>query len=92
MGTEGPFRAGHCGAGVGDTASILPQVLTLAAQELSRPGRRGRTPQHGAPSLAAPQAESPVAPGWRLLVDERIRSKTRRFSKVSQHLVRPLQG
>ncbi|XP_040853580.1 telomere length regulation protein TEL2 homolog [Ochotona curzoniae] len=56
-------------------------VLTLAAQELSRPGRRGRTPQHGAPSLAAPQAESPVAPGWRLLVDERIRSKTRRFSK-----------
>lgn len=56
-------------------------VLTLAAQELSRPGRPGRTSQQGSPALAASQPGSTTAPDWRVLVEERIRSKTRRFSK-----------
>ncbi|XP_075851050.1 telomere length regulation protein TEL2 homolog isoform X2 [Microcebus murinus] len=64
-------------------------VLTLAAQELSRPGRLSRAPQHGRPSpgtcgslpLAASQPGSTAAPDWRVAVEERIRSKTRRFSK-----------
>uniref|UniRef100_G1SDH4 Telomere length regulation protein TEL2 homolog n=1 Tax=Oryctolagus cuniculus TaxID=9986 RepID=G1SDH4_RABIT len=56
-------------------------VLTLAAQELSRPGRPGRTCQQGSPALAAAQPGSTAAPDWRALVEERIRSKTRRFSK-----------
>lgn len=57
-------------------------VLVLAAQELSRPGRLRRTSQCGSlgptcrPSCA-------VAPTWRAVVDERIRRKTRRFSKGS---------
>uniref|UniRef100_A0A8C5UR45 Telomere length regulation protein TEL2 homolog n=1 Tax=Microcebus murinus TaxID=30608 RepID=A0A8C5UR45_MICMU len=66
-------------------------VLTLAAQELSRPGRLSRAPQHGRPSpgtcgslpLAASQPGSTAAPNWRVAVEERIRSKTRRFSKVT---------
>ncbi|XP_008068497.1 telomere length regulation protein TEL2 homolog [Carlito syrichta] len=64
-------------------------VLTLAAQELSRPGRPGRAPQPGSPNpgtrclpaQAASRPGSTVAPDWRLVVEERIRSKTRRFSK-----------
>uniref|UniRef100_A0A8C4PFC1 Telomere length regulation protein TEL2 homolog n=1 Tax=Equus asinus asinus TaxID=83772 RepID=A0A8C4PFC1_EQUAS len=55
-------------------------VLTLAAQELSRPGRLGRAPQRGSPGPAS-QPSSAVAPAWRAVVEERIRSKTRRFSK-----------
>ncbi|XP_058426375.1 telomere length regulation protein TEL2 homolog isoform X2 [Diceros bicornis minor] len=55
-------------------------VLTLAAQELSRPGRLGRTPQHGSPGPTS-QPGSAAAPAWRAVVEERIRSKTRRFSK-----------
>uniref|UniRef100_A0A8C4KSB0 Telomere length regulation protein TEL2 homolog n=1 Tax=Equus asinus asinus TaxID=83772 RepID=A0A8C4KSB0_EQUAS len=57
-------------------------VLTLAAQELSRPGRLGRAPQRGSPGPAS-QPSSAVAPAWRAVVEERIRSKTRRFSKGS---------
>ncbi|XP_001915287.2 telomere length regulation protein TEL2 homolog [Equus przewalskii] len=57
-------------------------VLTLAAQELSRPGRLGRAPQRGSPGPAS-QPSSAVAPTWRAVVEERIRSKTRRFSKGS---------
>ncbi|XP_058426377.1 telomere length regulation protein TEL2 homolog isoform X4 [Diceros bicornis minor] len=56
-------------------------VLTLAAQELSRPGRLGRTPQHGSPGPTS-QPGSAAAPAWRAVVEERIRSKTRRFSKM----------
>ncbi|XP_004438258.1 PREDICTED: telomere length regulation protein TEL2 homolog [Ceratotherium simum simum] len=55
-------------------------VLTLAAQELSRPGRLGRAPQHGSPGPTS-QPGSAAAPAWRAVVEERIRSKTRRFSK-----------
>ncbi|KAM9210375.1 telomere length regulation protein TEL2 homolog isoform 1-T1 [Dugong dugon] len=64
-------------------------VLTLAAQELSRPGR-GSTALHrsppssggqGEPALAASQLSGVVPADWRAVVESRIRSKTRRFSK-----------
>ncbi|XP_069343220.1 telomere length regulation protein TEL2 homolog isoform X3 [Eulemur rufifrons] len=68
-------------------------VLTLAAQELSRPGRLRRAPQDGrprpgacSPPLAASQPGSAAAPDWRVAVEERIRSKTRRFSKGAPRL------
>ncbi|XP_032281555.1 telomere length regulation protein TEL2 homolog isoform X2 [Phoca vitulina] len=57
-------------------------VLTLAAQELSRPGRLPKAPQCGSPSPAS-QPSSTQAPAWRAVVQERIRSKTRRFSQRS---------
>ncbi|XP_032315987.1 telomere length regulation protein TEL2 homolog isoform X2 [Camelus ferus] len=57
-------------------------VLTLAAQELSRPGRRQKPPQRGPPG-PGPQPGSPATPAWRAVVEERIRSKTRRVSKGS---------
>ncbi|XP_074237889.1 telomere length regulation protein TEL2 homolog isoform X2 [Saimiri boliviensis] len=64
-------------------------VLTLAAQELSGPRCLRRAPQPGSPSpgtqclqvAAASQPGSAVASGWRVVVEERIRSKTRRLSK-----------
>uniref|UniRef100_A0A452V8E1 Telomere length regulation protein TEL2 homolog n=1 Tax=Ursus maritimus TaxID=29073 RepID=A0A452V8E1_URSMA len=56
-------------------------VLTLAAQELSRPGRLPKTPQCGSPSPAS-QPSSTQASAWRAVVEERIRSKTRRFTQV----------
>lgn len=57
-------------------------VLVLAAQELSRPGRLRRTSQCGSPGPTCPPSCT-VAPTWRAVVDERIRRKTRRFSKGS---------
>ncbi|XP_059548610.1 telomere length regulation protein TEL2 homolog [Myotis daubentonii] len=57
-------------------------VLALAAQELSRPGRLGRTSQCGSPGPTCPPSCA-AAPTWRAVVDERIRRKTRRFSKGS---------
>uniref|UniRef100_A0A452V8P6 Telomere length regulation protein TEL2 homolog n=1 Tax=Ursus maritimus TaxID=29073 RepID=A0A452V8P6_URSMA len=57
-------------------------VLTLAAQELSRPGRLPKTPQCGSPSPAS-QPSSTQASAWRAVVEERIRSKTRRFTQGS---------
>ncbi|XP_057343789.1 telomere length regulation protein TEL2 homolog isoform X3 [Manis pentadactyla] len=56
-------------------------VLTLAAQELSRPGRLGRAP----PCSTGPGG--PAAPAWRRVVEERIRSKTRRFAQGSARRV-----
>ncbi|KAM5227324.1 telomere length regulation protein TEL2 homolog [Ctenodactylus gundi] len=64
-------------------------VLTLAAQELSRPGRLKKLPQQGSlpPSSSSPKAlatsqpGSATVPAWRVVVEDRIRSKTRRFSK-----------
>ncbi|XP_021522863.1 telomere length regulation protein TEL2 homolog isoform X1 [Aotus nancymaae] len=64
-------------------------VLTLAAQELSGPGCLRRAPQPGSPSpgtqclqvAAASQPGSAVASDWRVVVEERIRSKTRWLSK-----------
>ncbi|XP_016063571.1 PREDICTED: telomere length regulation protein TEL2 homolog isoform X2 [Miniopterus natalensis] len=55
-------------------------VLTLAAQELSRPGRLGRASPCGSLG-AASQPRCAGAASWRAVVDERIRGKTRRFSK-----------
>ncbi|EHB14235.1 Telomere length regulation protein TEL2-like protein [Heterocephalus glaber] len=62
------------------------RVLTLSAQELSRPGHLKRPTQQvscgsGAPVLATSQADCTGVSGWRTVVEERIRSKTRRFSK-----------
>lgn len=57
-------------------------VLTLAAQELSRPGRLRPAPQCGSLGPAC-QPGCAVAPTWRAVVDERVRRKTRRFSKGS---------
>lgn len=55
-------------------------VLTLAAQELSRPGRLGKPPQRVCLDPTS-QPSCSSAPPWRAVVDERIRSKTRHFSK-----------
>ncbi|XP_036081135.1 telomere length regulation protein TEL2 homolog isoform X4 [Rousettus aegyptiacus] len=57
-------------------------VLTLAAQELSRPGRLKRTPQRSSLDPTS-QSGCTVTPAWRAVVDERVRSKTRHFSKGS---------
>nr|XP_031542967.1 LOW QUALITY PROTEIN: telomere length regulation protein TEL2 homolog [Vicugna pacos] len=57
-------------------------VLTLAAQELSQPSARRKPPQQGPPG-PGPQPGSPATPAWRAVVEERIRSKTRRVSKGS---------
>ncbi|CAH6786629.1 telomere length regulation protein TEL2 homolog isoform X1 [Phodopus roborovskii] len=64
-------------------------VLVLAAQALSRPRSLQRLSQHGppgsgtlcAPALAISQPGNAVAPDWQMVVEERIKSKTRRFSK-----------
>lgn len=55
-------------------------VLTLAAQELSRPGRLSRAPQRSSLDPSS-QPSCTAAPAWRAVVDERIRNKARRFSK-----------
>ncbi|XP_036264771.1 telomere length regulation protein TEL2 homolog [Pipistrellus kuhlii] len=55
-------------------------VLALAAQELSRPGRLGSTSPCGSPGPTCPPSCA-RAPTWRAVVDERIRRKTRRFSQ-----------
>ncbi|XP_028022213.2 telomere length regulation protein TEL2 homolog isoform X1 [Balaenoptera acutorostrata] len=57
-------------------------VLTLAAQELSRPGRLGKAPQRGSPDPGS-QPGGAVVPAWRAVVEERVRRKTRWFSKGS---------
>ncbi|XP_054991407.1 telomere length regulation protein TEL2 homolog isoform X2 [Sorex araneus] len=50
-------------------------VLTLAAQELSRPGRPREAPP------GCPQTPVALAPAWRAVVDERVRRKTRRLTQ-----------
>ncbi|XP_022372679.1 telomere length regulation protein TEL2 homolog [Enhydra lutris kenyoni] len=57
-------------------------VLTLAAQELSRPGRLPKAPQCSSPSPGSQPSSTP-APAWRAVVEKRIRNKTRRFSQGS---------
>ncbi|XP_057603585.1 telomere length regulation protein TEL2 homolog isoform X2 [Hippopotamus amphibius kiboko] len=57
-------------------------VLTLAAQELSRPKRLGKAPQRASPEPGS-QPCGVMAPAWRAVVEERIRRQTRRFSKGS---------
>nr|XP_003417737.1 telomere length regulation protein TEL2 homolog isoform X2 [Loxodonta africana] len=69
-------------------------VLTLAAQELSRPGCHSTALQWSPPSLgvqgesalAASQLSGVVPTDWKAVVELRIRSKTRRFSKASSRL------
>ncbi|NXY85050.1 TELO2 protein, partial [Alcedo cyanopectus] len=56
-------------------------VLILAAQELSSPKSYGKTKQFGAPKPCIqllPGSDS--SKDWRRIVDERIKSKTRRFA------------
>ncbi|KFQ04294.1 Telomere length regulation protein TEL2, partial [Leptosomus discolor] len=56
-------------------------VLVLAAQELSYPKSRGKTKHSGAPKPCIqllPGSDS--SKDWRRIVDERIKSKTRRFA------------
>ncbi|NXK12603.1 TELO2 protein, partial [Herpetotheres cachinnans] len=56
-------------------------VLVLAAQELSYPKSRGKTTCSGAQNPCIqllPGSDS--SKGWRRIVDERIKSKTRRFA------------
>uniref|UniRef100_A0A8C4URM6 Telomere length regulation protein TEL2 homolog n=1 Tax=Falco tinnunculus TaxID=100819 RepID=A0A8C4URM6_FALTI len=58
-------------------------VLVLAAQELSYPKSRGKTTRPGAQKpCIQPLPGSDSSKGWRRIVDERIKSKTRRFSQV----------
>ncbi|XP_047636937.1 telomere length regulation protein TEL2 homolog isoform X2 [Phacochoerus africanus] len=63
------------------TVTDPARVLALAAQELSWPGRLGKAQRT---SLGpSPQPSSTAAPAWQAVVEERIQSKTRRFSKGS---------
>ncbi|XP_055661334.1 telomere length regulation protein TEL2 homolog isoform X1 [Falco peregrinus] len=56
-------------------------VLVLAAQELSYPKSRGKTTRPGAQKpCIQPLPGSDSSKGWRRIVDERIKSKTRRFA------------
>ncbi|NXG25123.1 TELO2 protein, partial [Grallaria varia] len=62
-------------------------VLVLAAQELSCPRFRGKTKDSGAqkPRIQLlPESDSPK--DWRRIVDERIKSKTRRFVTGQCHV------
>lgn len=58
-------------------------VLVLAAQALSRPRSLQRLPQHSSPAsgTSCSPALAMSQPDWQVVVEERIRSKTRRFSK-----------
>lgn len=56
----------------------VPQVLTLAAQELSRPGRPRKAP------LSVPLAPAAPVPTWRAVVEERVKKKTRWLSQVGR--------
>ncbi|XP_013926704.1 PREDICTED: telomere length regulation protein TEL2 homolog [Thamnophis sirtalis] len=55
-------------------------VLAMSAQELSRPSSSPSKPNASTPSIQiiSPRSSSP---DWKKVVDERIRSKTRRFAK-----------
>ncbi|XP_057891901.1 telomere length regulation protein TEL2 homolog isoform X2 [Melospiza georgiana] len=62
-------------------------VLVLAAQELSCPKFHGKTKHSGVqkPCIQLlPESES--SKGWRRIVDERIKSKTRRFVTGQSHV------
>uniref|UniRef100_A0A8D2P278 Telomere length regulation protein TEL2 homolog n=1 Tax=Zosterops lateralis melanops TaxID=1220523 RepID=A0A8D2P278_ZOSLA len=62
-------------------------VLVLAAQELSCPKFHGKTKPSGAqkPSIQLPLG-SDSSKDWRRIVDERIKSKTRRFNTGRSHV------
>ncbi|XP_049624362.1 telomere length regulation protein TEL2 homolog [Suncus etruscus] len=56
-------------------------VLTLAAQELSRPGRPRKSP------LSVPLAPAAPVPTWRAVVEERVKKKTRRLSQGNSRCI-----
>jgi len=57
--------------------------LVLAARELSCPKGHGKTKHSGAQNPCIQfLPESGSSKDWRRIVDERIKSKTRRFAKV----------
>ncbi|XP_058013907.1 telomere length regulation protein TEL2 homolog isoform X2 [Ahaetulla prasina] len=57
-------------------------VLAVSAQELSRPASSPSKPNTSHPSIQIISQNS-SSPDWKKVVDERIRSKTRRFAKVT---------
>ncbi|XP_065588650.1 telomere length regulation protein TEL2 homolog [Cyrtonyx montezumae] len=65
-------------------------VLVLAAQELSCPKDHGKTKHSGAQNPRIQLLpESGSSKDWRRIVDERIKSKTRRFAKGQPQVERP---
>uniref|UniRef100_A0A8D2KVY5 Telomere length regulation protein TEL2 homolog n=1 Tax=Varanus komodoensis TaxID=61221 RepID=A0A8D2KVY5_VARKO len=59
-------------------------VLAMAAQELSQPGpAKSSPPPAPTPSSIQVLPGRAAAPDWRKVVNERIRSKTRRFAKFT---------
>ncbi|OXB70299.1 UNVERIFIED_CONTAM: hypothetical protein H355_014207 [Colinus virginianus] len=65
-------------------------VLVLAAQELSCPKAHGKTKHSGAQNPCIQLLpESDSSKDWRRIVDERIKSKTRRFAKGQSQVERP---
>ncbi|XP_015732735.1 telomere length regulation protein TEL2 homolog isoform X2 [Coturnix japonica] len=65
-------------------------VLVLAAQELSRPKGHGKTKHSVAPTPCIQLLpESGSSKDWRRIVDERIKSKTRRFAKGQSQAEQP---
>ncbi|KAL0617219.1 Telomere length regulation protein TEL2-like protein [Plecturocebus cupreus] len=90
LGLRDDLTVGMCSCSSGSRPGPLSlQVLALAAQELSGPACLRSAPQPGSPSpgtqclqvAAASRPGSAVASDWRVVVEERIRSKTRRLSK-----------
>uniref|UniRef100_A0A8C2U4I4 Telomere length regulation protein TEL2 homolog n=1 Tax=Coturnix japonica TaxID=93934 RepID=A0A8C2U4I4_COTJA len=68
----------------------LKEVLVLAAQELSRPKGHGKTKHSVAPTPCIQLLpESGSSKDWRRIVDERIKSKTRRFAKGQSQAEQP---
>ncbi|NXJ14326.1 TELO2 protein, partial [Odontophorus gujanensis] len=65
-------------------------VLVLAARELSCPKAHGKTKHSGAQNPCIQLLpESDSSKDWRRIVDERIKSKTRRFAKGQSQVERP---
>uniref|UniRef100_A0A8C9FNL2 Telomere length regulation protein TEL2 homolog n=1 Tax=Pavo cristatus TaxID=9049 RepID=A0A8C9FNL2_PAVCR len=65
-------------------------VLVLAAQELSCPKGHGKTKHSGAQNPGTQLLpETGSSKDWRRIVDERIKSKTRRFAKGQSHVEQP---
>ncbi|KAL7979149.1 hypothetical protein Chor_015173 [Crotalus horridus] len=68
------------GALVAVTVADPIRVLAVSAQELSRPASCPSKPHPSRPSIQIISHDA-SSPDWKKVVDERIRSKTRRFAK-----------
>ncbi|NWR76134.1 TELO2 protein, partial [Centropus unirufus] len=66
-------------------------VLVLAAQELAYPKSHGKTKPSAPKPCIQPLPGSDSSKDWRRIVDERIRSKTRRFA-MGRPQVEPVSG